>query len=69
MVVRIGRSILADRIIEKEEKEEMKIPEIIKKIEDNVGMTILDHGKYTFRTIGGRRYIAINTKYGTREFR
>ena len=46
-----------------------KLKDIVKKIEDNVGIGLLPNKSINFRTIGGKRYIQVNTKVGTREFR
>ena len=37
-----------------------KIPEIIKKIEDNVGVQVLPDGKIRFMSFGGKRYLKVN---------
>ena len=46
-----------------------KIPDIIKKIEEEVKITYLPTGKVIFQSIGGRRYLQVWTSEGMREFR
>jgi len=46
-----------------------KIPDIIKKIEDNVGLEVMRNNKIQFKTRGMKKYLMVNTKQGVRQFR